>query len=316
MWFSQDAVVFKDETVHAQVIRLTDPAIPASLNDDFDGVAGYKSFSEDNNYFTRYNGNFFCRRIVFATESARWPHAQLTKGGCGPTSYYRPPPAPLDDLANRTCIARLFGQCNGPNTTVRVRDLLQSKPSAPGVTILEAGSTPLKVSGSTNGTVAKWPRQNHFTSTKKGARLSYVQRSSGVFGPELRELSNAHVYVLTVYVAGYNVLGMPVPQPEGLPQGVKRMESDSDDSFMEDMSDLNVSTPRSEPSKKKIKVEPVEQEGVTAPKPPKGVAVGSEVRALDALAAAAKKTSEGELFEVSHTSTLRMYIYKQTTNKA
>lgn len=308
-------VVFAGETAYAQVIRLTDPHIPAALNDDFDGAAGYKSFSEDNRYLTRNNGNFWTRRIVFSTESAKWPNVQLTKGGCGPTSYYRPPPTKISEAGNRLCLSRLFGQCNGPNTTVRVRDLLYSKPSAPGVTILES-ATVKHVKGSPNGTTDSWPRQNSFTPTKKGARLSYLQRDNGAYGPELRDSSNAHVYVLTVFVAGYNVLSMPVPTPDGLPQGHKRTGSESDDSFMEDLQDLNVGTQRAEPSKKRIKTEPVEVTESMAPQQPKKpIREGREDAALEACADAYQEDEENP-FEVQYSSTLRMYIYQKTIAKS
>ena len=272
---------------------------------------------------SRGNGNFFTRRIVFATESPHWPTDQFTQGGCGPNSFYRSKPSPLSDVGNRLCIARLFGGCRGPNTIVRVRDLLYGKPGAPGVTILENRDVHV-VKGSSNGTINTWPRQNYFTPTKKGARLEYKPRKPGVFGPELRELSNAHVYVLTVYVAGYIVHDLPVPTPEGLPQGTKRRESDSEDSDMVDMSDLNLSTPvRGESAKKKIKTEPVEQTGVLDPPidmQPRNIRVGREVAALDAVFRDNNpdpKDPEDEtpVFEVRHTSLLRIYIYEKTVNR-
>jgi hypothetical protein len=277
----------------------------------FDGNAGYKNFSEDNRYITHNLGQFWQRRIVFST-AAQIPHHQISPRGSGsPTHWCIPAPARLDDDVNSHIINLLFGQCRGPNTAIRVRDLLDSPVSAPGVTLLEPPQK-LNVQGKAGSTVMTWPRNNSFTPTKKAARMKFKARENGAFGPELFELSNAHVYVLTVFVAGYRVLGCPVPGPS---LADRKTSGASDDSEMVDLSNaLNASMKdgKGEPSSKKIKVEPgTEEEAPIILAPPNNIAKGTEASNLLAIEQKKKKIEGGELFEVSITSVLRMYIYKK-----
>lgn len=303
----QDAVVFKDESVRASVVRLTDPGIPAALKDGFDGTAGFKLFTQDNRYITRNNGNFWQRQVVFSGPP-NIPFHQFTESGGSALSHVRSPPQKLNDEVNCRVISRLFGQCNGPSTTIRVRDLLHGKAGGTGLTVLESKDV-FNLQGKPGGATRNWPRKNSFTPTKKGARLKYRQRPNGAYGPELFELSAPHVYVLSIYVAGYEVLGLPVPLPP------PALESDgSEDSFMSDMSGLSVGTnvERGESSKKKIKTE--KSEAVLADIPPArrpmDVVQGHEIQTLDVLELRRAKQEADELFEVSHTSLLRYYVYK------
>lgn len=284
----------------------------------FDGAAGFKNFTEDNRFHSRGSGQYWLRRIVFATESPSFPHFGFAPGNKGPASLERSAPHSLSEPANRATLNRLFGKCNGPETTVRVRDLLYGKPSAPGVTILEA--QPLfHLSGrGAGGNVSKWPRQNHFTTTKKGARLSYRQRPNGAFGPELKELSGQHVYVVTIHVAGYEVLELPIPRAENVDIAVG-----SDDSFMSDVSNLSMGSPVATtpasvrgPAGKRMKQEVKSETPVPELKVKGGVPEGYEEKGLSSMEENKAETEGGDLFEVSTSCTLRWYIYKKVLSRA
>jgi hypothetical protein len=305
----QDAVVIKDEAVRARCVRITNPAIPSALVEGFDGNAGYKLFTEDCSCITRNLGQFWQRRFVFLGPPTI-PHQEISPRGTSDTQWQQPAPTKLDDPVNSHVIGLLFGQCRGPGTTVRVRDLLYGKPSAPGVTFLECPVKPTNITGKAGSTTKTWGLRNWFTPTKKAARMKFKARPTGAYGPELFELSNPHAYVFTVYVAGYEVLGHPVPLPIPPPA---RGSSGSDDSDMVDLSPLSMGgSSKGKAAGKKIKTEPGTNETIPIIlPPPMSVPVGREQMALDTIEEQKDDQQGGDLFEISLLSTLRINIYKK-----
>lgn len=300
----QDAVVLKDESVRATCVRLTSPNVPAELITDFDGNVGYKNFTEEYRFHTRNLGHSWVRRIVF-TAGPSVPHKPFSPRGTGSATWQQDAPTTLDDDVNSAVVELLFGQCRGQDTTVRVRDLLYGKPCGPGVTILE-NQKEYNVQGKAGQTVVKWPRQNSFTKTKRAARVKCKVRDTGAYGPELFELSDPHVYVFTVFVAGYEVLGLPVPRPANARRGT----TGSEDSDMVDLSNLSVGGSKS--AGKRIKVEPGTEGTIPViERPPKDVSRGQEQQALTLLENNRANSELDELFEVSITNTLRFYFYKK-----
>lgn len=294
----------KDESVRASCIRLTDPNVAGQLIDDFAGNVGYKNFTEEYRFNTRNLGNAWCRRIVFAAGPAI-PHEPLSPRGSGPANWSQPEPSTLDSDVNRAVIQLLFGQCRGPDTTVRVRDLVHGKACGPGVTILEVDQK--YIQGKEVPAEMSWPRNNSFTKTKRPARIKCRPRETGAIGPELYELSDQHVYVFTVFVAGFRVLGLPVPVPDGHQRTASGSSVDSD---MVDLSGLNVGSNKAQG--KRIKTEPGTNDTIPVfEKPPMDVSRGREQAAMDALQAARADVQLEELFEVAITNILRVYVYKK-----
>lgn len=175
----------------------------------------------------------------------------------------------------------------------------------------------LNFAGRESGKSVKYPRRNHFTPSKKGASLSYKPRANGVYGPELKELSAQHVYIMHIFVSGYKVLDLPIPKSQNVEYSIG---SDGDDVFS--LSGLSFSTGKSEPrsptgvlgaSAKRMKVEDENMED-SPPSKPSAVNSGTldeEERVLFDLETRKKKAEGPDCFEVTMTSKMMFYIYKK-----